>query len=222
MLETVEIEPQGEARAAVIWMHGLGADGHDFEPIVPHLKLSSEMAVRFVFPHAPVQAVTINAGMAMRAWYDISSADMARGEDDAGIRASENQIRELIVRETERGIPSRRIILAGFSQGGALALHTGLRLQDAVGGILALSCYLPLAPMLPEERQEANAKTPIFMAHGSLDNVVPIQLGQASYQQLKALKYDIVWNEYRIAHEVNMDEIGATGRWLQARLSGDG
>jgi phospholipase/carboxylesterase len=160
--------------------------------------------------------------MAMRAWYDISSADMARGEDDAGIRASENQIRELIVRETERGIPSRRIILAGFSQGGALALHTGLRLQDAVGGILALSCYLPLAPKLPEERQEANAKTPIFMAHGSLDNVVPIQLGQASYQQLKALNYDIVWNQYRIAHEVNMDEIGATGRWLQARLSGDG
>jgi len=220
MLETVEIEPQCEARAAVIWMHGLGADGHDFEPIVPYLNLPGELAVRFVFPHAPVRPVTINAGMSMRAWYDIGSADLARGEDDTGIRMSEQQIRELVVRETERGIPSRRTILAGFSQGGAVALHTGLRLADAVAGILALSCYLPLAATVSEERQEANAQTPIFMAHGGLDEVVPIQLGHAGYQQLKALGYDVVWHEYRIAHEVNLDEIGAAGRWLQARLSG--
>lgn len=220
MLETVEIEPQGEARATVIWMHGLGADGHDFEPIVPYLKLPAEMGIRFVFPHAPVRPVTINAGMTMRAWYDLTAADLARGEDDAGIRASEDLVRELIVRETGRGIPSEKIVLAGFSQGGALALHTGLRIDDALAGILALSCYLPLAPTLSEERHEANAGTPISMAHGSLDNVVPIQLGHAGYQQLKALNYDVSWHEYRMAHEVSMDEIGAIGRWLQARFSG--
>ncbi len=219
MLETVEIEPQSETHAAIIWLHGLGADGHDFEPIVPYLKLPPELGVRFVFPHAPVRPVTINAGMTMRAWYDLSSADLARGEDDPGIRDSERQVRELLAREIERGIPSSRIVLAGFSQGGAMALHTGLRYEDPLAGILALSCYLPLASTLLVERQQANARTSIFMAHGSLDNVVPIQLGNASYRQLEALGYDVAWHEYRIAHEVNMDEIASIGQWLRERLS---
>ncbi len=221
MLETVDIEPQGEARCAVIWMHGLGADGHDFEPIVPHLNLGSGTAVRFVFPHAPIRPVTINAGMRMRAWYDIASAELARGEDDAGMRDSEARVLELIDRETGRGIPSDRIVLAGFSQGGAVALHTGLRLPRPLAGILGLSCYLPLASAVPGERQEANAQTPIFLAHGSLDEVIPIQLGHAGYQQLKALGYQVDWQQYRMGHEVNMDEVGAIGTWLRARLSVD-
>jgi phospholipase/carboxylesterase len=219
MLETVEIEPQGEARSAVIWLHGLGADGHDFEPIVPHLNISAATATRFVFPHAPVRAVTVNAGMSMRAWYDIAAADLAQGEDDAGIRDSETRVRELLEREIERGIPSQRIVLAGFSQGGAVALHTGLRVQRSLGGILGLSCYLPLASSVLDERREDNADSPIFMAHGSLDNVVPLQLGHAGFQQLKALDYEVEWHEYRIGHEVSMDEIRTVGRWLQARLS---
>ena len=220
MLETVEIEPRSETHAAVIWLHGLGADGHDFEPIVPYLKLPTELGVRFVFPHAPVRPVTINAGMTMRAWYDLSSADIARGEDDPGVRKSERQVRELLAREIERGIPSSRIVLAGFSQGGAMALHTGLRYEDPLAGILALSCYLPLASTLSVELHQANARTPVFMAHGSLDNVVPIELGKAGYRQLQALGYDAVWHEYRIAHEVSMDEITAIGLWLRNRLSG--
>ena len=221
MLETVELEPQGEARRAVIWMHGLGADGHDFEPIVPYMQLGNEAAVRFVFPHAPIRPVTINAGMRMRAWYDIAAADLAQGEDDEGMRDSEARVRELIDREVGRGIPSEEIVLAGFSQGGAVALHTGLRLQRPLAGILGLSCYLPLASTLPAERQEANAGTPIFLAHGSHDEVIPMQLGHAGYQQLKALGYDVHWNQYRMGHEVSMDEIRAIGAWLGACLSGN-
>jgi phospholipase/carboxylesterase len=215
LLESIEIATGPAPELAVIWLHGLGADGHDFEPIVPELRL--EFAVRFVFPHAPLRRVTINGGMAMRAWYDILGFDRRAREDDAGIRVSAAAVTELIDREVERGTPSERVVLAGFSQGGAIALHTALREPRVLGGIMALSTYLPLVATLAGERSAANARLPIFMAHGTSDNVLPLALGEASRRALEAHGYAVDWHSYAMPHSVCLEEIGAIGVWLAAR-----
>jgi phospholipase/carboxylesterase len=214
VLDSLEIETGPAPQLAVIWLHGLGADGHDFEPIVPELGL--RFAVRFVFPHAPVRSVTINGGMAMRAWYDILGFDRRAREDDAGIRASAAQVAELIDREVERGMPTQRIVVAGFSQGGAIALQTALREPRTLGGVVALSTYLPLAATLAAERSAANARLPIFMAHGTSDGVLPLALGETSRRALEALGYAVAWHEYPMAHSVCLEEISALGAWLAA------
>jgi phospholipase/carboxylesterase len=214
VLESIEIETGAAPQLAVIWLHGLGADGHDFEPVVPELGL--RLPVRFVFPHAPVRSVTINGGMAMRAWYDILGFDRRAREDDAGIRASAAAVSELIDAQVDRGIPTQRIVLAGFSQGGAIALHTALREPRALAGALALSTYLPLVSTLAAERSAANAGLPIFMAHGTADNVLPLSLGETAKRTLEAQGYVVDWHEYPIAHSVCLEELSAIGAWLAA------
>ncbi len=221
-LPAVEIEPPGAARASVIWLHGLGADGHDFEPIVPHLDLPPACNVRFIFPHAPRRPVTINNGMVMPAWYDISGSEFNRGEDAQGIRESSDTVRRFIARETERGIDPSRIVLAGFSQGGAIALHTGLRFGQPLAGIMALSTYLPLQDTLERERSAANQDTPILMIHGRQDNVVPPPLAHLSRQYLESLGYSLQWREFDMGHSVSNEEIVVISRWLARRLCGGG
>jgi phospholipase/carboxylesterase len=220
VLQFLEITTGPEPRLAVIWLHGLGADGRDFEPIVPELALP--FAARFVFPHAPVRPVTINGGMAMRAWYDILGFERTAAEDAAGIRASALAVTELIDHEIERGMPAERIVLAGFSQGGAIALQTALREPRPLGGVVALSTYLPLATTLAAERNAANAAVPIFMAHGQADNVLPLALGESSRRALEALGYRVEWRTYPMAHSVCFEEIVAIGAWLGARASREG
>jgi len=210
-LETIEIETGEKPDAAVIWLHGLGADGHDFEPVVPELQL--RMAVRFVFPHAPIRPVTLNQGMRMRAWYDILQLGGGR-EDEAGIRASQKSVEDLVAREGTRGIAPRRIVLAGFSQGGAIVLQTALRYRDRLAGVLALSTYLPLAPTLAEERNPANHDLPIFMAHGTHDPMIPVDRARASHDALAALGYPVQWREYRMQHSVCPEEITDIAAWL--------
>jgi phospholipase/carboxylesterase len=218
LLENVEIATGDHPEAAVIWMHGLGADGNDFVPIVRELDLSECPAIRFIFPHAETMPVTINNGYVMRAWYDILGMDLVRREDEIGLRKSQQQIEQLIAREIERGIPAERIILAGFSQGCAMTLQTGLRYQKKLAGLLCLSGYLPLADKLPAERSEANRDTPIFMAHGRVDTVVQIARAEASRDFLKSLGYAIEWKDYSMPHSVCEEEINDIGhiitRWL--------
>lgn len=204
ILETVEVEPGTAADASVVLMHGLGADGHDFESLVPELRLSS---VRFVFPHAPVRPVTINGGYRMRAWYDIVALDRAAAEDERGIRRSAEAIGALVRRERERGIPAERIVLAGFSQGGAMALFTALRWPERLGGVVALSCYLPLAAQLAAEAHPANAAVPVFAAHGTMDPIVPKTLGETSRDLLRSRGYDVEWREYPMPHSVCAPEV---------------
>jgi len=213
VLETIEVETGARPDAAVIWMHGLGADGHDFEPVVPELRLPERLRVRFVFPHAPIRPVTINAGMRMRAWYDIFQLG-GGAEDEAGIRASQAEVQRLIERETQRGIRPGRIVLAGFSQGGAMALHTGLRHPEPLAGIIALSTWLPLAAQLPAERSAANVRTPIFMAHGTEDPMVPLALARASRAALERLGYAVEWHEYPMPHSVCGEEIADIAAFL--------
>jgi phospholipase/carboxylesterase len=217
-LETVEVEPKARADSAVVLMHGLGADGHDFESIVPELGLEPERAVRFVFPHAPVRPVTINQGFRMRAWYDILGFDGRAGEDEDGIRASAAAIRGLVEREKGRGVPAERIVLAGFSQGGAMALHAALREPERLAGVVALSTYLPLAARLPAEAHPANAATPVFMAHGRFDDIVPLALGERSRDLLLSRGYDVEWHTYPMPHSVSPEEIAHLGDWLQRVL----
>jgi len=214
MLDAIEITTGDAPTLSVLWLHGLGADGHDFEPIVPELRLRSP--VRFVFPHAPLRRVTINGGMAMRAWYDILGFDRHAREDAAGIRASAAAVTELIDREVERGIPAERIVLAGFSQGGAVALHTALREPRPLAGVMALSTYLPLAPLLAAERSAANAGIPIFMAHGTSDQVLPMSLAESSRRALGALGYAVDWHSYSMQHSVCAEEVSAIAAWLTA------
>lgn len=218
MLETIEIEPRNEHRASVIWLHGLGADGNDFVPIVPELKLPETAGIRFVFPHAPVRPVAINAGMPTRAWFDIFGLNASAPQDEAGIEASRKQTEQLIAAERERGIPANRIVLAGFSQGGAIALHTGLRHAGRLAGIMGLSTYLPLAENLSEQANPDNSVVPVFMAHGSLDPVLPQQLGEASRDHLKQLGYPVEWHSYAMQHQVCLEEIRDIGVWLQQQL----
>jgi len=215
LLETLEIETGASPRAAVIWLHGLGADGHDFEPIVPELGLPAAPALRFVFPHAPLQAVTINGGAVMRAWYDVTGDGR---QDAAGIRASQARVEALIARERARGVAARSIVLAGFSQGGALALQTGLRHPERLAGILTLSAYLPLPDTLAQEASEANRDVPIFMAHGTMDPVIPLSWATRSRDHLVALGYAVEWREYPMPHSVCAEEIEDVGRWLRAVL----
>ncbi|HEY3516733.1 MAG TPA: alpha/beta fold hydrolase [Gammaproteobacteria bacterium] len=214
MLDAIEITTGEMPKLAVLWLHGLGADGHDFEPIVPELRLG--LPVRFVFPHAPVRPVTINGGMQMRAWYDILGFGRHVKEDAAGIRASAAAVTELVDREIERGMSSDRIVLAGFSQGGAIALHTALREPRRLAGVLALSTYLPLSATLASERSAANAGIPLFMAHGTDDPVLPLSLAELSRRALEALGYAVDWHAYPMAHSVCMEEVNAIGAWLAA------
>lgn len=213
-LDCLVIEPNTPARAAVVWMHGLGADAHDFEPIVPELGLPPGLGVRFVFPNAPVQPVTINGGMAMPAWYDILSMDIPRHEDDAGVRRSAVDISAIVQVQIDAGIPAERIVLAGFSQGCAMALHTGLRYPQRLAGILGLSGYLPLIATVADERSTANADIPIFMAHGDHDPVIPIAYGRASAEVLQSLGYSPRFRSYPMQHQVCLEEIRDIGEWL--------
>lgn len=207
LLDCIEIETAPNPTHAVIWLHGLGADGNDFAPIVPELDLPVGLGVRFVFPNAPVQRVTINNGMAMRSWYDILVMDLVRVEDAKGIRASEAAVHKLIARENARGIPTSNIVLAGFSQGSAMTLHTGLRLPEKLAGMMALSGYLPLVDTAEAERNAANNATPIFMAHGQYDPVVSLARAEASLTELKRLGYDVRWHTYPMPHSVCAEEV---------------
>lgn len=212
LLETVEMETAPAPRASVVWMHGLGADGHDFAPIVPELGLA--VPGRFVFPHAPMRAVTINNGAVMRAWYDVRGVGGERREDAEGVRASQRQIEALVARERARGIEATRIVLAGFSQGGAMALHTGLRHPERVAGILALSCFLPLADTLAAEAAPANRDVPIFMAHGAYDDLIPMARARRAYDLLVSLGWPVEWHDYPMPHAVCAEEIADVSAWL--------
>jgi phospholipase/carboxylesterase len=216
--DAVIIEPKTEHKASVIWLHGLGADGHDFEPVVPELNLPDDLGVRFIFPNAPVRPVTINAGMAMRAWYDIKTPNLREQEDVESIAQSDALIIQYINAEMEKGIPANKIILAGFSQGGAITLHTGLRFPEKLAGLLALSTYLPLPSQLEKEATEYK-DIPVMMAHGIADPVIPVDQGKASSQTLKDLGYDVDWNEYTMQHAVCLEEINAIGKWIVEVLS---
>ena len=218
-LPCVEIETAPNPRHSVIWLHGLGADGNDFAPIVPDLVDRAWPALRFVFPHAPVRPVTINNGMAMRAWYDIRGTQIADQQDEIGIRESIGALDELIAREAERGVASERVIVAGFSQGGAIALAGGLRHAAKLGGIVALSTYLPLAAKTAAERSTANADLPIFAGHGSVDGIVPQALGEASRDALMALGYAVEWHSYPMAHQVCAQETADLRTWIGKRLT---
>lgn len=213
-LETIEIQTGDNPRATILLMHGLGADGNDFVPIAKELDLASVGPVRFVFPNAPVMPVTINGGYQMPAWYDILGPDLARREDEQGLRKSQAAIEILLNRENERGIPANRIVLAGFSQGCAMALLTGLRHAQALAGIVGLSGYLPLAAMTAAERHGANASTPIFLGHGRHDDIVQISRAAAARDALLALGHTVQWHEYPMAHSVCMEEIADLNRWL--------
>jgi phospholipase/carboxylesterase len=217
-LEYIELETAPDPRFAVIWMHGLGADGSDFVPVVPHLGLN--VAVRFLFPHAPMIPVTCNGGYVMRAWYDIRVASgIEREVDEAGIAASCRLIQALIAQENRRGIPSERIVLAGFSQGGAMAYTLGLTHPDRLRGLIALSAYLPAPGMIEDKLSDANRATPIFAAHGSEDDIVPLALGEQARDTLLQLGHPLDWHTYPMPHSVCLEEIEATGQWLAARLS---
>lgn len=218
LLETVVVESKANAQAAVIWLHGLGADGNDFQPIVPELGLPEGASIRFVFPHAPYRQVTINRGMTMRAWYDLLGLSAESPQDVAGIQESERRLHELIEAENRRGIPTARIVLAGFSQGGAIALYAGLRYPERLAGIMALSTYLPLHQALAEARRESNAVTPIFLAHGKQDPVLPFELGVYARGWLQERGYPVEWHEYAMGHQVCLEEIQAIAAWLQRVL----
>jgi phospholipase/carboxylesterase len=213
MDQPIEIETGPRPDAAVIWLHGLGADGHDFEPIVPELELPK--AVRFIFPHAPVRPVTINNGMRMRAWYDIFQFG-GGAEDEAGIRASEALLKELISQEKKRGIAASKIVLAGFSQGGAIVLQTGLRHAEPLAGIMALSTYLPLAGKLDQERSKLSP--PIFMAHGAYDDIIPLKRAEQSRDALLRSGYRIDWHTYPMPHSVCPEELGHISEFLARTL----
>lgn len=214
-LDYIEIRPQEKPIASIIWLHGLGADGHDFANIVPELNLAKELAVRFIFPHAPVMPVTINAGYMMRAWYDITGFDANSIEDAQGIRRSEQALHALIEYEKKQGIPAERIVLAGFSQGGAMALHTGLRYPEQLAGILALSTYLPLKNNLEKEMSAANQSIPVFMAHGDEDNIVPLAYARLAQQFLTQHNYKVEFHTYPMAHSVCTEEIVDIALWLR-------
>jgi phospholipase/carboxylesterase len=214
----VVLEPASPATAAVIWLHGLGADGHDFVPIVPELELPGSRAIRFVFPHAPVRPVTINNGMHMRAWYDILELSGAARQDEAGIRDSAATLDDYIARERERGIAARSIVIAGFSQGGAIALHGALRYPERLAGVMALSTYLPLQDRLAEEAASANRDLPILMCHGTADPLLPVQMGELSRDRLIAAGYPVEWKAYPMQHQVSLAEIADISTWLGKQL----
>ena len=214
LLDYLEVSTADNPEYSVIWMHGLGADGHDFEPIVPFLGLPPASAVRFIFPHALMRPVTVNGGAVMRAWYDIIELSTTRGQDEAGIRHSAGKIRALIDFEIKRGIPASKIVLAGFSQGGAMALHVGLRYPQRLAGIMVLSAYLLFPDRLQDECSKANSVTPVFIGHGTQDPVVPFTLGQSVKSALASGQWPVEWHSYPIPHSVSQQEIADIGRWL--------
>lgn len=223
LLQTVERETGADPQWTVLWLHGLGADGNDFAPIVPELVQRDWPALRFVFPHAPVRPVTINNGVPMRAWYDIVALDLANRADESGVVQSVAQVEALIAREAERGIGPARLILAGFSQGGAVALATALRRREPLAGVVALSSYLPLSPAsleaLPGNVPDAARRQPMFVAHGTQDPVVPFQAGERSAQLLRQLDFDVSWHAYPMAHQVCAEQIRDLGHWFGARFA---
>jgi len=217
-LPHLTIETGAEPQASVIWLHGLGADGHDFEPVVSQLGLPADLPVRFIFPHAPSMPVTLNGGYIMPAWYDIKQTDLGVDHDHDGILNAARDIQMLIEQEQMRGIAAKRMILAGFSQGAAMALHVGLRQSEALAGVMALSGYL-LLPDHTNQLTQASRSTPLFMAHGTHDPVVPYALGDSTQRRLAALGYAIQWHSYPMEHQVCPEEIGHIGKWIQAQLS---
>lgn len=218
MLETVEQETGASPQWSIIWLHGLGADGHDFAPIVPELVRPQWPAIRFVFPHAPKRAVTINNGMPMRAWYDIVSMDFRSRADAGGVAESVAQVEALIAREEERGIAPDHIVLIGFSQGGAITLSTGLQRREKLAGLVALSSYLPEVDAAAAQLVDGANAQPLFMAHGTADPVIPVQIAEHSMQVLSQLGFGVEWHRYPMAHQVCGEEIHALGDWLQARF----
>ena len=219
LLPFVDVNPDNEHDAVVIWLHGLGDSGNGFAPIVPELGLPSGHKIRFVFPHAPIRPVTINNGMPMRAWYDIKSMDFNHRADVEGVLESAEQVRELIEAEIAKGIPSDRIVLAGFSQGGVIALHLGTRLDKPLAGIMALSTYMSEPEKLAAEASDQNKSTPVFCAHGQQDDVVPMFLGHAAYKVLEQNGYEVIWKDYLMQHNVCMPQLKDISAWLQDRLS---
>jgi phospholipase/carboxylesterase len=219
LLETVELVTGPEPMSSVIWLHGLGANGHDFVPVVPMLGLDKTVATRFVFPHALPRAVTLNGGMQMRAWYDIKSIGADRDQDAEGIEQSASQIRALIAKENARGIPSSRIVIAGFSQGGAIAAHVALRYPDKLAGLMVLSSYLLFPDQLETSLNKANSNIPVFVGHGNMDPVVPLVMGRTIASKLEALHLPVEWHEYPMPHSVNQDEIVDIGVWLRDKLA---
>ena len=213
-LQTIELHPGAEARATVIILHGLGADGTDFLSMADELKLGPVGPVRYLFPRAPVRPVTLNGGHPMRAWYDILGTDLVRREDEAGLRQSFADVQQLIDREVARGMPANRIVLAGFSQGCAITLGAGLRYRDRLAGLVGLSGYLPLAATTATERHDANALTPMFLAHGRNDGMVPLARGQAARDLLQGLGQPIEWHDYPMEHSVCIEEVQALQKWL--------
>ena len=218
LLECIERETGPDPSWSILWLHGLGADGHDFVPIVPELLRRGWPALRFVFPHAPVRPVTINNGVPMRAWYDIVDIDLANRADESGVSQSVEQVEALVAREVERGVPRSRIILAGFSQGGAVTLAAGLRSAEPLGGLVALSTYVPSAPKARAAMATGAARQPVFMAHGSQDPVVPFQAGHQSAALLRELGFEVDWHAYPMPHSVCAEEIRDLGDWLAKRF----
>ncbi len=217
-LETIQVDTGPNPTASVIWLHGLGASGDDFVPIVRELDLTGLPAIRFVFPHAPTMPVTVNNGYVMRAWYDIIGADISRREDEKGLRASQAMVEQLIAQEKARGVPAERIVLAGFSQGCAMTLQTGLRHHERLAGLMCLSGYVPLHTTIAAERHAANQDTPIFLAHGRGDQIIPIIRAEQTRDLLKSLGYDVEWHEYMMPHSVCQEEVDDIGAWLRRVL----
>jgi phospholipase/carboxylesterase len=213
-LDTFIIEPANPANVSIIWMHGLGASAHDFEDIVPQLHLKPNLAVRFVFPNAPTRPISINGNVPMPAWYDVYALDRLDQQDQVGIELSAGAIDLLVQKEIESGVPADRIILAGFSQGGAMALHTGLRYPERLAGIIALSCYLPLSDLLDNERAAANEHLPIFWAHGTQDLVVPMMMTEMGYNRVQKLGYNTEWHDYPMEHQICLEEIQDISAWI--------
>ena len=219
LLENIEIDTAPNPTVAVIWMHGLGADGNDFVPMVRELDLAGLPPIRFVFPHADQIPVTVNGGYVMRAWYDITNADLMRREDEAGLRRSQRQVEALIAREQARGIKADRIILAGFSQGCAMTLQTGLRHPEKLAGLMCLSGYLPLSATVAAERTEESLDTPILMVHGSGDGVIPIARAEQSRDLLESMGYQVEWHAYPMQHSLCQQEVADIGAWLKKVLA---
>jgi phospholipase/carboxylesterase len=215
-MQEIIIEPPQPAHSSIIWLHGLGADGHDFESIVSELPKSVTDATRFIFPHAPERRITINGSMVMRGWYDILGLDKTASQDAKGISEADKIICEFIEAEINKGISSEKIFLAGFSQGGAIALHTGLRYSQPLGGIIALSCYLPLNHTIENEIHAANRNIPIFMAHGIIDNVISLNYAELSRERLKKLNYNIEWHQYNMEHTVSLEEINDLSSFIDS------
>jgi len=218
LLEHVTIDTSDNPEISVIWLHGLGADGNDFVPIVRELDLAGLPGIRFIFPHARTMPVTINGGYVMRAWYDIIGADLTRREDESGLRASQLEVESFIAREKARGIPASRIVLAGFSQGCAMTIQAGLRHPEPLAGMVCLSGYVPLSDKLATERTQQSLQTPIFMAHGRHDNVVPFGRAEASRDLLVSLGYQVEWHEYAMQHSVCLEEVQAISAFFKKVL----